>query len=621
MRLVEVKLTNFRGYRTETIIPIDPLTVLIGRNDAGKSSILDALDIFFNDATIEKDDCCVHTNETEISIACSFEELPSELVIDDQHPTSLQSEYLVRADGRLEIVKEYNCAAGKGRLVNTFARARHPSASGANDLLSLKIGELKSRAQQRQVDLSNTNQAIKAELRQAIWTQTSDLALANRDVSLTKESGKEVWEQIQTRFPVYALFKSDRSSTDQDAEAQDPLKSAIKEAIRRRETDLTGVIADVRTELDLVLARTVDKIREMSSELASQLHPEVKVKNWDSLFSVSLTGDSDIPINKRGSGTRRLVLLNFFRAKAEDDSNARGSGVIYAVEEPETSQHPNHQIMLLDTFEDLVAQGKCQVLVTTHTPTLARRVDRGALRLISMANGACTVERADSDTTLQKIKDTLGVLPDHDVRVFFGVEGKHDINFMRRISTTLAASEPDIPDLAAAETAGKLVFVSLGGSNLELWLTTLAGLYRPEFYLTDRDQAPPSPPKYQQQITAWNNRRCTAWSTSKRELENYLHPVVLTAEAPGYAGTGEPFEDVPALFAEAVHNAAPGTTPWATLTEEKRGEKMSHAKKRLSSTCVERMTAALLTEVDLTDEFRGWLRAIGQALNAPVQGR
>ena len=141
----------------------------------------------------------------------------------------------------------------------------------------------------------------------------------------------------------------------------------------------------------------------MSEDLANQLHPAVKNKNWDSLFTVTLTGDEDIPINKRGSGTRRLVLLNFFRAKAEETSTTRGAGVIYAIEEPETSQHPNYQIMLLEAFEDLVEQGRCQVLLTTHTPTLARRINRDALRLITLMNGISVVEHGSVDATLQKI--------------------------------------------------------------------------------------------------------------------------------------------------------------------------------------------------------------------------
>jgi len=616
MRLVEVKLTNFRGYANETCVAIDPLTVLIGKNDAGKSTILDALDIFFNEATIERDDCCVRTGSTEVRIACVFDELPTSIVIDEQYPTTLQSEYLLRADGKLEIVKTYDCNAAKGKFVGAFANAVHPTATGIEDLLSLKITELRAKAQQRTVDLTGANQTAKAQIRQAIWANAQDLGLTEREVSLKKESAKDAFDQIQSYMPIYALFKSDRASTDQDAEAQDPLKAAIKEAIRRRENELNGVLADIKNELAAVAARTVEKIREMSPDLANQLHPSVKNKQWDSLFNVTLTGEDDIPINKRGSGTRRLVLLNFFRAKAEDAAHSREGGVIYAVEEPETSQHPNHQIMLLEAFEQLVEQGQCQVLLTTHTPTLARRVEKGCLRLITLQNGHPVVETGAVDATLQKIVDTLGVLPDHDVKVFFGVEGKHDINFLRLVSATLAAAEPDIPDLAAAEVRGDLVFVPLGGSSLELWITRLQGLNRPEFYLTDRDNPPPQQPKYHQHVAAWTARGCTAWVTTKRELENYLHPSVISAVAPGYAGTGADFDDVPLLFAEAVHQAAVGAPAWATVPDDKKKDKASAAKKRLNSICARAMLPELLSQADPADEVRTWLRAVGVALRA-----
>ena len=48
MKLREIILQNFRGYYNETRIPVDDLTALIGQNDVGKSTILEALDIFFN---------------------------------------------------------------------------------------------------------------------------------------------------------------------------------------------------------------------------------------------------------------------------------------------------------------------------------------------------------------------------------------------------------------------------------------------------------------------------------------------------------------------------------------------------------------------------------------------
>ena len=127
MKLKELKLTNFRGFRNETSVLFDDMTVLVGRNDAGKSTVLDALDIFFNDALIEKSDVCVSGNSTDIGIACVFDELPEEIVLDEQHPTSLAKEYLLREDGQLEISKVFSCSAAKGKLKSIVARAHHPT--------------------------------------------------------------------------------------------------------------------------------------------------------------------------------------------------------------------------------------------------------------------------------------------------------------------------------------------------------------------------------------------------------------------------------------------------------------------------------------------------------------
>jgi hypothetical protein len=255
--------------------------------------------------------------------------------------------------------------------------------------------------------------------------------------------------------------------------------------------------------------------------------------------------------------------------------------------------------------------------LTTHTPTLARRVDQASLRLVSVQNGRPVVEDGSVDTTLPKIVSTLGVLRDHNVKVFLGVEGKHDISFLRIISGILSRIETDIPDLAVEEHSGRLVFVPLGGSSLELWISRLQGFNLPEFYITDRDNPPPAFPKYHQHLAAWNARPgCTAWVTTKRELENYIHLSLLSAAVPAYAGTGAEFDDVPLMYAEAVHTSSPGTQPWAGLPDETKGKKVSAAKKRLNNQIVQQMTPVLLSQVDPADELRGWLRTIGRTLRA-----
>jgi AAA15 family ATPase/GTPase len=617
MKLTALKLENFRGYRNETTISFDNFTVIVGRNDAGKSTLFDALDIFFNDATIEKDDASAGGSADNVKITCVFDELPNQIVLDVDHPTELKDEYLVRQDGQLEICRVYDCSLAKPKQSRIFAKAYHPTISGCEDLLKLKIKDLKTRAEQRKVDLTGVNKTVKTELRRAIWKHETNLQLADSEVDLSIETGKDVWTQIQSRLPVFALFKSDRASTDQDAEAQDPMKAAIKEVCKTREIQLNQLISDIKKELESVSVKTVDKLREMAPELADTLNPQVKNKNWDSLFSVSLTGDDGISINKRGSGTRRLVLLNFLRAKAENASETKGTGAIYAIEEPETSQHPNNQLMLLDAFQELTAQGTYQVFMTTHTPTLARKVDRNLLRLVCKEKAGIVIKEGKDEATLDIIKKTLGVLADHDVLIFVGVEGKWDISFLNEISGILHKADNSIIDLAAEEKAGKLVFIPLGGSSLELWTARLEKLDRPEYYITDRDNPPPANSKYFDQITVWNARpKCQAICTNKRELENYLHPSVVKAIASSFPDTIADFDDVPMMLAEHLYSADATLPAWATLDKKSQDKKASNAKRRLNQECVKAMTKDLLAESDPQGEIISWLNAIKQKMQS-----
>ena len=49
MKIRSLSITNFRAYKNTTQIFFDDLTVFVGKNDVGKSTILEALDIFFHD--------------------------------------------------------------------------------------------------------------------------------------------------------------------------------------------------------------------------------------------------------------------------------------------------------------------------------------------------------------------------------------------------------------------------------------------------------------------------------------------------------------------------------------------------------------------------------------------
>ena len=98
---------------------------------------------------------------------------------------------------------------------------------------------------------------------------------------------------------------------------------------------------------------------------------------------MSITGDNDIPINKRGSGVKRLILLNFFRAEAERRlAENIETGIIYAIEEPETSQHFENQKKLIDALITLSQIANTQVVLTTHSGIIVKKLSFDNLRLV-----------------------------------------------------------------------------------------------------------------------------------------------------------------------------------------------------------------------------------------------
>jgi putative ATP-dependent endonuclease of the OLD family len=620
VKLKRLRVRNLRCFQHETAIDFDDVTALIGKNDSGKSTIMEALDLFLNENYPDKDDASKAGDAKDLTIICEFGELPQEVIVDEDNPTSLITELLLNQDGCLEIHKTYSGHLQAPRCSSIEAFANHPSADGAKDLLQLKNADLKKRAKELGVDLTGVDTKVNAQIRAAIRKHVGNLAIVPRNIPLNDENGKRIWEGLKNYLPAFALFKSDRPGTDQDAEAQDPLKAAVREAIKAKEAELQAISDYVRAEVDKIARSTLEKLREMDPSLASQLTPSFATQKWESLFKTSISGDNDIPINKRGSGIRRLILLNFFRAKAEQlAKEASRTSAIYAIEEPETSQHPHNQRMLLRALCDLSSEA--QVIISTHTPMLARALPHCSLRYIHIRDDKTREVMKGGPTTNEVIARSLGVLPDNTVKLFIAVEGQNDVTFLQNISKGLCDGGLDVLDLEKMELNGEIIFFLMTGSNLAYWSNRLGPLNRPEFHLCDRDVAPPAPAKHQAHVAEVAAREnCRAYSTSKKEMENYLHKDAIIAAYREHgidlqleANFG-PFEDVPQVIARLVHEASGSQTPWDQLSPETKGQKEKRAKRTLCSRAARHMNLILLNEVDPDGDILRWFTAIRDLL-------
>jgi len=70
------------------------------------------------------------------------------------------------------------------------------------------------------------------------------------------------------------------------------------------------------------------------------------------------------------------------------------------------------------------------------------------------------------------------------------VEGRHDIEFLKRIGAVLHDDDPSLPDLAGLERAGDVLFLPSGGGDFRPWSSRLAPLGLAEFHLYDRKSLP-----------------------------------------------------------------------------------------------------------------------------------
>ena len=623
MRIKRLILKNFRIFKETTIIDFDNLTAFIGKNDIGKSTILDALDIFFNgkDAQVklDREDISKGADSDEILIGVAFENFPQKLIVDVTVPTNLKEEFLLNKDGLLEIHKKY--ANGDIKKEQVYIVANHPAHESLKDLLTLKISELKQRAQELDVDLSDEDKRIASRIRKAIRNKfiDEDIELEETEIPVNKEGAKQIWEQLKSYLPLYALFKVDRPNVDQDSEVQDPMKIAIKKILREQElqSKLEEVHEEVKTAITEIANETINKLQEMNPEIAQELKPIVPEPKWESVFKgITISSDEGIQLNKRGSGVRRLILLNFFRAEAEKKREERNvPNIIYAFEEPETSQHPDHQHKLIDAFLSLSEREDTQIILTTHSPGIAGLLPIENLRFLYKQDDKVAVEYG-SDDILEKIAENLGVLPSVDkdkidkLKLIVCVEGPTDVEFFKRLSKII---DDDLK--VDFENDPRIIIIPLGGSTLKYWVDNhyLRKLGLPEIHIYDGDK------KENERKAGQINSRSddsTGFVTRKREIENYVHPNIV--------------KNIFSLNDEELANLidlskTDWIADWDKIDVPKKLMKIyenkgwsiqeSKIKEKICTEGIERMSIELFKELNDYEEVKEWFTTIKNTLN------
>lgn len=606
MKLLSLQIEGFRGYVQETEIDFADFTVLAGKNDAGKSTVFDAIKLFLGKGKPDPLDYSVQGNGV-ISISCTFAKLPPTLIIDNTAPTTLADEYLLNANGDLTIKKTWT----KGKTApEVSAIALHPTGQELPVLIGLKQTALKQLAKDLEITNSVEDRRVNLKYRRAIWDSWERDGVSSFqtvEIPLNAEDGKHVAQALESVFPLFHLFQADRVGSETEDIAQDPAKLVVQSVLERHTERLASLTADVQAEVTEMLGNVVSRLEEIAPELASKLAPIDIKPNWQKSFSsVQFVDENMVPLAKRGSGTRRLVLLSFFRAEVErgyEESDSWRRGIIIAVEEPETALHPDLQRETLAALLDVSELPDRQVLLTTHSSNLVKEIPIDSIRFVESIDGHrkwFSQKSAPDREILQHLTLTMGTFTDHNVRCFLIIEGKNDIQGILNLSDGMQNVSPGrYPDLRELERRGELCFIPIGGCGAAaLWESRLSPFRRPEVHLLDSDRTS-ADASLKSEIANYVDRYeqseanlATVMVLERREMENYLTEEAIVSRFSDDSGFEEAFSrltqeldwnymDIPMIVAEALHSLR-SPNPWSELSAEKKSSKESVAKRQLA---------------------------------------
>lgn len=458
---------------------------------------------------------------------------------------------------------------------------------------------------ERQLDCSRKGNPI---MRKALWESADDLNISEVEISLTKskEDVKDIWSKIESHLPTYALFQSDRSSSDSDGEVQNPMKVAILEAIGEVQKVIQEIQEKVREKATAIANQTHEALQSIDPSLANELTPTFatpSVSKWNSLFSIAMDTDAGISLNKRGSGVRRMILVGFFKAEAERKAKkSNKKDIIYAIEEPETAQHPNNQKILINSFLELSDTPHCQIILTTHSPGLAQELPTNSIRFINKDEHNNSVVQGGTEVVISNVVKTLGIFPnpEQNIKLVIHVEGPTDVIALKCFSRCLREKYPKVIDLSSDS---RILLIPSGGSILKYWVDAhyLENLHCPCVHIYDNDVA-----AYQNTIDKVNTQNDDSWGvlTKKHEIENYLHSDAIKAAYDVDVDTDE--DKVPERFGEIYAKKKKLDNPMKAKTAKIYLEK-----------AFDNMTYQLLMTRDTEGEIKSWFDKMKAIVEKP----
>ena len=401
MKLTHVSVRNYKGlFNTET--PLKDFVCAIGENNAGKSTLLQALLLFINGSKLSSAD--YYDPEEDILITVLLDGVTDETLgnLLEEHRTKispyvddnklvLARRYSTDGSSKLRVVTQIpkelkfrdenvnlNFKGKKGKEIEQTLLATYPEVADGETASAAKTQKVAKELIQAYVDTLESDALEEADVPLPTGIDNSIRSLLPEPVYIP--AVKDLADDLKTKESASfgKLLQILLNVIEEDlTEARETFENLRKKLNRITGDD--GLTVDDRMEKVVEIEKTIqDNLSETFRNVEIELQippPEIKAV----LSGANIVADDGVkgPIDNKGDGFKRAITFSILRSyvqlsqnpewkKEDEQDKPTKEKFLFLFEEPELYLHPRAQNILFDALS-LISK-RHQVIVTTHSP-------------------------------------------------------------------------------------------------------------------------------------------------------------------------------------------------------------------------------------------------------------